>query len=54
MKINNKSKVLLVSDSMSFQGRAYFYDSAGERLQNALGEDSMNCLGFHISSKPTM
>ena len=50
MKINHsKTGILVISDAMSYVPRAHFYDSSGERLQNKPGEDSLKCLGFHIS-----
>ena len=55
MKINaEKTKIMVVSDAISYTPRAHFYDSNGERLQNKVGDDSFKCLGFHISSKPSM
>ena len=55
MKINaEKTKIMVVSDAISYTPRAHFYDSDGDRLQNKAGDDSFKCLGFHISSKPSM
>ena len=55
MKINGaKTKVLVVSDALSYVPRAHFFDSSGDRLQNKPGTDSFKCLGFHVSSRPSM
>ena len=55
MAVNgSKTKILLVSDALSYVPRAHFYDSSGERLQNLASEDEMKCLGFHVSSRPSM
>ena len=55
MKVNHdKTKLIVVSDSLSYVPRAHFYDSTGDRLASIPGDDSFKCLGFHISSKPSM
>ena len=43
---NDKTKVLLVSDALSFVSRVHNYDSAGEWLQNVIGKIPRSVLTF--------
>lgn len=51
MKVNNlKTQLLCVSAARSFTPEPYIIDSQGNRIDSC---DSMKCLGFHFSNRPT-
>ena len=57
MKVNgSKTKVLVVSDSLTFRAGAFFEDNDGNRLANVPDDkdNRMKVLGFHLSSRPGM
>ena len=54
MKVNSKkTKLLCISDSLTFKAGAYVRDVGGEILETAL-PDSMKRLGFHFSDRLTV
>ena len=52
--INDKTKVLVVSDAMSYSPRAIFVDNDGLKLSNDVNGGELKVLGFHIGSTPGM
>ena len=53
MMVNHsKTKVLVVSDAISYRPQAFFHDNNGNELSNTSGPGSIKVLGFHISEKP--
>ena len=52
MKVNTaKTGVLCISEAMSYNAHAFFYDADGNKIEST---DSMKVLGFHLSSRPGM
>ena len=52
MQVNtSKTKVLCISDSLSYTPKTFIEDSEGNRINCV---DSMKILGFHFGNKPTM
>ena len=52
MKVNNaKTKLLCISDALSFEARSFILDEQGERLESS---EEMKLLGFHLSTRPNV
>ena len=52
MVVNNqKTKIVCVSDALSYEARSYLLHSSGEKLSS--GGGGIKVLGFHMDSRPT-